>query len=184
MSENDFYLTLPSSASLDLHPDNTLTHYITTLPQRVSLSGQWECGLVEIQYPHTWYNVRKENSWFAIVNGSEGSYDIDKGNIEVGYYDRPERLITAINKSLKVASDKKNVTLSYSKITQKVTVDLDPGMMLSMDMSNILGFNKFLIRTAREGDSVVDMAQGFFTRCTSTLTSWNHVSLDIALCRC
>ena len=141
----------------------TLTHYITTLPQRVSLSGQWECGLVEIQYPHTWYNVRKENSWFAIVNGSEGSYDIDKGNTEVGYYDRPERLITAINRSLKVASDKKNVTLSYSKITQKVTVDLDPGMMLSMDMSNILGFNKFLIRTAREGDSVVDMAQGFYS---------------------
>ena len=163
MSENGFYLTLPSNASLGLLPDNTLTHYITTLPQRVSLSGQWECGLVEIQYPHTWYNVRKENSWFAIVNGSEDSYDIDKGNIEVGYYDRPERLISAINRSLKVASDKKNVTLSYSKITQKVTVDLDPGMMLSMDMSNILGFNQFLIRTAREGDSVVDMAQGFYS---------------------
>ena len=91
-----------------------------------------------MQYPHTWYNVRKENSWFAIVNVSEDSYDIDKGNIEVGYYDWPERLIAAIKRSLKVASDKKNVILSYSKITQKVTVDLDPGMLLSMDMSNIL----------------------------------------------
>ena len=44
-----------------------------------------------------------------------------------------------------------------------MTVDLDPGIMLSMDMSNILGFNNSLIRTAREGDSVVDMAQGFYS---------------------
>ena len=27
------------------------------------------------------------------MNGSGDSYDIDKCNIEVGYYDRPERLI-------------------------------------------------------------------------------------------
>ena len=44
-----------------------------------------------------------------------------------------------------------------------MTVDLDPGIMLSMNMSNILGFNNSLIRTAREGDSVVDMAQGFYS---------------------
>ena len=53
------------------------------------------------------------------------NYDINKGKIEAGYYDRPERIIAAINKTLKKASDEKNVTLSYSKITQKVTVNLD-----------------------------------------------------------
>ena len=77
-------------------------------------------------------------------------------------------MIAAINRSLKAASDKNNVTLSYSKITQKVTADLDPGTMLSMDISNILGFNSFLVRTAREGDSVVDMAQGFYSLCVYT----------------
>ena len=49
----DFYLTLPSNASMKVHPDNTLAHYITDLPQRISLSGEWECGMAEIQYPHT-----------------------------------------------------------------------------------------------------------------------------------
>ena len=31
-----------------------------------------------------------------------------------------------------------------------------------MDMSNILGFNNSFVTTAREADSVVDMAQGFY----------------------
>jgi len=57
MSENDFYLILPSNASMDLHPDNTLTCYATALQQRINLSGQWEYGLVEMQYTHSWYNV-------------------------------------------------------------------------------------------------------------------------------
>ncbi len=42
----DFYLTLPSNASMKMYPDNTLAHYITNLPQRIDLTGEWECGLV------------------------------------------------------------------------------------------------------------------------------------------
>ena len=43
---------------MDIHPNNTLAQYITNLPQRISLHGEWECGLTEIHYPHDWYNVR------------------------------------------------------------------------------------------------------------------------------
>ena len=43
----NLYLTLPSNASMQVHPDNTLAYYITDLPQRISLSGEWECGLAE-----------------------------------------------------------------------------------------------------------------------------------------
>ena len=46
----DFYLALPSNASMKMYPDNTLGHYITDLPQRIDLSVEWECGLAEIQY--------------------------------------------------------------------------------------------------------------------------------------
>ena len=40
----DFYLTLASNASMEMYPDNTLAHYITDLPQRIDLTGEWECG--------------------------------------------------------------------------------------------------------------------------------------------
>ena len=68
---SDFYMALPCNSSMKVHPENTLAHYITDLPQRISLSSEWECGLVEIQYPHTWYNVTdvtmlQEDVWFFL----------------------------------------------------------------------------------------------------------------------
>ena len=40
----DFHMTLPSNASMEMHPDNTLTHYVTHLPQRTGVDrrvGVW-----------------------------------------------------------------------------------------------------------------------------------------------
>ena len=118
MSENDFYLTLASNASLDLHPDNTLTRYATALPQQISLSGQWECGLVEMQYTHSWYNVTSDNTWLGVT--LDGVDFVVK--IEAGYYDTPETLIRAINRSIRTVVKEKKVKLSYSDITQNVTI--------------------------------------------------------------
>ena len=64
----DFYMTLPSNASMKTHPDNTLTHYTTDLPQRIDLTGEWECGLAEIQYLHTWYNVTENDVWLFLYD--------------------------------------------------------------------------------------------------------------------
>ena len=85
----DFYLTLPSNA---LYPDNMLAHYNSDLPQRIDLSGEWDCGLAEIQYTHTWYNIGAKDTWFfldetiALVNIEravkfwilQDSHDIDE----------------------------------------------------------------------------------------------------------
>jgi hypothetical protein len=54
-----FYLTLPSNSSMDYIPDNTLTNFTTRLPQMMDLDGSWEIGLAEIQYPHSWYNIKQ-----------------------------------------------------------------------------------------------------------------------------
>jgi hypothetical protein len=58
-SRNMFYLTLPSNSSMDYFPDNTLTHFTTRLPQMMDLDGSCEIGLAEIQYPHSWYNIKQ-----------------------------------------------------------------------------------------------------------------------------
>ena len=50
-----------------------------------------------------------------------------------------------------------------SELQHKVTVHLDPGSVLSMDMSNMNGLNNVLVTTSREGDSVNIMAQGFYS---------------------
>lgn len=37
--------------------NNTLNHFRVQLPQRVALQGDWEVGLCEMMYPHTWFNI-------------------------------------------------------------------------------------------------------------------------------
>ena len=53
-----FCLHLPSNSSLDKFPNNTLTEYRIGLPQTVSLTGDWEVGVAEVHYPHSWKNVQ------------------------------------------------------------------------------------------------------------------------------
>ena len=55
------------------------------------------------------------------------------------------------------------MTLTYSKITQKVIARLVPGVIFSMDMQNILGFDRPFLTETAEAQSVVDMAQGFYS---------------------
>ena len=63
-----FYLTIPSNSSLHLYPNNTLTHFTTQLAKDIDLQGQWEVGLSEIQYPHTWHNMSDNEGWINFEN--------------------------------------------------------------------------------------------------------------------
>ena len=51
MESHGFYVTLPSNASLDVHPDNTLSNYTVQLPRTLYLKPGFEVALAEIQYP-------------------------------------------------------------------------------------------------------------------------------------
>ena len=84
----DFYLRLPSNASIKMFPDYTLAHYITVLPQRIDMSGEWECGLIYIQYPHTWYNIGADDTCF-FLNETVPLGLTPSVRIEAGYYKSP-----------------------------------------------------------------------------------------------
>ena len=56
--ESEFYAMLPSNSSLQYFPDNKRSNFVTKLSRTLQLDGEWEVGLTEIVYPHTWYNIR------------------------------------------------------------------------------------------------------------------------------
>ena len=96
------------------HPNNTLAKYITNLPRRISLSGDWECGLTEIHYPHDWYNVR--NARLTIEQ--DGNVETD-AYFEDSYYDSPKALAKKLN------GDKPGrVKFSYEPVTQKFVANV------------------------------------------------------------
>ena len=147
---------------MDIHPNNTLAQYITNLPRRISLSGDWECGLTEIHYPHDWYNVR--NARFTVEH--DGNVEMDVC-FEDGYYDSHKALATTLN------GDKLGrVRFYYEPVTQKVIAHMkgDTKVALYGDLPDILGFVPgdavtVLTSSARSkavrAYSVVDLRRGF-----------------------
>ena len=163
MASDDCYLVLPSNASMTTHPNITLAQYITNLPRRISLSGDWECGLTEIHYPHDWYNVR--NARLTVEHGDKTETD---AYFEDGYYDSAKALVRTLNDELKGG----RVKCSYEPVTQKVTAHMkgDTTVALYGDLPDILGFGRgdavvTLTSPARSsvarGYSIVDLRRGF-----------------------
>ena len=149
MASDDFYLVLPSNSSTSMYPNNTLAQYVTNLPRRVCLSGEWECGLTEIHYPHDWYNVR--NARLTIAHGD--SLDTDR-YIDDGYYDSPSALVRALN-----GEKGGRVKFSYDRVTQKVCVQMkgDTTFKLYGDLIDILGFRE---RHDQNGDPLDTQGEG------------------------
>ena len=147
----DFYMTLPSNASMKLHPDNTLAHYITDLPQRIDLTGVWECGLAEIQYPHTWYNVTEEDVWF-FLSENDTTGRIPSTKFSSGYYKDPLTLMYHVNKGLySMWTDKVRAQMSYSSVTQKMTLHMTPNTVFTIPYHSatapMLGFRRSVVTT-------------------------------------
>jgi hypothetical protein len=57
----------------------------------MDLDGSWEIGLEEIQYPHSWYNIKKGEAWVQVDVLFEGS-QLQRHTFELpgGYYSSPK----------------------------------------------------------------------------------------------
>ena len=55
MSNNDFYITLESNADLENNPTNSASKFKVSLQVPLDLRGEWETGLGQIIFPHSWH---------------------------------------------------------------------------------------------------------------------------------
>jgi hypothetical protein len=67
--DDDFYITLPSVASLSTFPLNNQANWITLLNPPLQLTGSWEVGLSEIHLPNKWSNITTANNEFSVTFG-------------------------------------------------------------------------------------------------------------------
>lgn len=131
-----FYVTLISDSSKHFFPDNKISQFTTQLPAPIHLSnGEWEVGLVDIIYPHTWYNIRSDNNLFGFV--------IDNGEVQgrrvpPGCYETIPDLL----KGMTLASHKNKIEFSYHPVTKRVTIKTKEGckVILKEGIAELLGF--------------------------------------------
>ena len=68
---DQFYIRLPSNSSMNVYPENRTSSYVTKLSNEIHLTGRWEIGLKEIQYPLSWFNIEE---WV-------GNFTVDATNV-------------------------------------------------------------------------------------------------------
>ena len=136
----DFYLYLPSNTK---HTGNTPGEFIIPLAQPYELVGEWEVGLMEIQYARMWCNVPSDQF-------------VQVGNTTIlipeGIYADIGELIKILNKKIKWGlGGNPPVTVEFNTIetTQKTRLkietndaseELAPDLYLSKRLSDMLGF--------------------------------------------
>ncbi|KAF4513977.1 UNVERIFIED_CONTAM: hypothetical protein B566_EDAN018374 [Ephemera danica] len=79
-------------------PDNTTASYTTQLDKRIELEGEWEVGVVEVQYPNTVQNVSEGHNYFKILHKKPLDGFDGKVVIDAKHYDSIATLVSDINR--------------------------------------------------------------------------------------
>ena len=152
---------------MELFPNNKVEEFKVQLPKTIELDGQWEVGLAEIQYPHSWYNIQ-ENEFLLTINGSESIL------LQQGYYKDVDEICQHLNASIKRKLTMKNVHFEFNKLNQKVAlyissvngennvVNLSPSLAELLGMKKLLGGDYHTYHETVKGEYVSDAHQGLY----------------------
>ncbi|XP_071033090.1 uncharacterized protein [Parasteatoda tepidariorum] len=133
---------------MQFFPENKLSHFKTQLPVPVDLNGQWEVGLSEIIYPHSWYNVNETNNYFLYKISNGNITSTVKKTIDVGCYESMFDIVSAIQ--LTLPKNPSRFTLNYNKATKRVEINAVEGSSLHLEkLSELLGFKRDTIITGK-----------------------------------
>ncbi len=165
MTSNDFYIYLKSDASVDLYPDNKQDSFKVRLREPICLSGNWVCGLQQIQGVFDFDNVDDGRFFFADETGLWHHL-----TIKAGRYDTIEQLLSAIQECMDSVSPGA-ILITYNSINGRVSVELtdDSAIIFKGDLSWILGFENGKIIS----NSVSTVAK----RCIDLLVDYHHLML-------
>ena len=155
-----------------IYPENTMANFKTKLPNRVELEGRWEVGLVEMQYPHTWYNLREGEGEMTLISSPHDDHDVGSQitapiHISPGYYhtvdDLLRRIEWEIGKAMNLVANSP-ISFHYDEIKRRVTAkvvtrnSLQCAVLLGEAIQRILGFDSSVISAGEiEASSAVDL---------------------------
>ncbi|GFW07930.1 uncharacterized protein TNCV_3920631 [Trichonephila clavipes] len=133
--------------------ENKISHFKTQLPSPVCLNGEWEVGLSEIIYPHSWLNVNKSNNYFLYKAGDGNISSTVKRTIDVGCYETMLDIISAVQ--LALPKNPNRFTIIYNKATKGVKINAVQGRSLHLEnLGELLGFKRNAIIIGKDGETI------------------------------
>ena len=110
---------------------------MTKLSRTRQLDAEWEVGLAEIDYPHTWHNIREGKNSVEISVPDKWFQEI---SIQHGYYEKVQHVIDGLLRAgLAYETD---VVVSYDDTSKRVTVRCAKGTIreLRWDIARMFGY--------------------------------------------
>ena len=145
MEADNFYMTLPSNASMDLYVKNTLSEYKVQLPRTLHLNHSYETALVEITYPNTCDLLSRTNFDIAIATKDEGVTMHSK--IDGLTVSNARKMVHKVNatiaemlKKLNIDKDKLKLQLLADQEKIKLHVPKHAFVLFTKKLAAILGF--------------------------------------------
>jgi len=139
---NDFYITLHSSASKSIYPENSARSFTNIMRKRIDLQDPYEVALIEFTYPNEILNVYNDSS--SAHNKINNRHITQRCFLADGYYGDIDKVLKIMNKDLE------NVwtfTLDHKKVVAKGK-DKDHSLRLSPTLAKQLGFCNELVLSA------------------------------------
>ena len=154
---------------MDHYPDNQASHFYTNLPQAVNLSGDYEVGLSEIQFPNSFSNVEEGTCWMRFRTSNLAAQHEER--LPGGLYESAEYFIHVLNTFVKKHADGKNeqpgkIKFYYNKASKKAKITLwgrGPVVILSPALQELLKMpmNVFHGPTRVEGTAMMSLHEDF-----------------------
>ena len=140
-----FYVILPSDSSVGSYPNNTVARFVTKLPERIHLEGDYEMALAEIIYPHSWYNVDNTDGRYWLAVAQKHNADFAKILFPSGYYESGSAVAAALNRLLDSPSYNCEVQIYYNETMGRFSLTIDsagpPVFAMSDDLQRYMGFD-------------------------------------------
>lgn len=146
MTQNkEFFLTLPSNSSVNYYPINNPTRFVTQLPHRIDLHGDWEVSLFAINYPYTVGNVSPAANKVTYILKTTAEESAVTGTVEIkpGYYHNASSIHHAVHTILAETSGVIDILLTDSNSFTKVSGAKDgvfKSVVFSDNLAVQLGF--------------------------------------------
>jgi hypothetical protein len=133
---DNFYVTLISSASSSVYPDNECANYVTKLHTRLDLNDSWEVGATEIFLPETVCNVANGLCTVWMYYGGKLRNRVILGDM---YIPSPQLLLVELNSHVKHLYKFTLDVQGYVVCTPEEDMG-DISIRFSPTLSKILGF--------------------------------------------
>ena len=169
---NQFSVILPSNASMNLYPENKTSSFKVNLPQTLELdSSKWEVELSEIQFEHSWYNIREGRNFIVkdiiaptinelkksektekirvMLDKKEDDVNLAYRNIITipsGHYNSIKNILKAIHEN-DVTKFVRKVEYNFDELSKRTVITLPIKCRLDIkdsDIAKCLGFEKTL----------------------------------------